>query len=262
MTTRDRMVLIGLLVLAVLGAGWILVVSPERQQASKLNAQVSSAQSALSSAEAQLAHARSDQAQYASAYASVVSLGKAVPPSQEVPSLIYQLAEASNQKDVEFSSITSTSATGPSASATASTTTSKSTATAAGSTAATASTAAAFTQMPFTFVFNGNFFDLEHLFHRLDSFASVSSTGQVAVSGRLLTIQSIKLSPTSTDGTPAGGVSHELSGTITATAYELPPGQSLTGSSSSALPGAATPTAASPTGSSSPTAPAIARVTP
>jgi Tfp pilus assembly protein PilO len=266
------MVLIGLLVLAVLGAGWILVVSPERQQASKLNAQVSSAQSALSSAEAQLTHARSDQAQYSAAYASVVSLGKAVPPSQEVPSLIYQLAQASNQKDVEFSSITSTSATGPSASTTpsasapASTTTSKTTATAAASTAAAgstaaASTAAAFTQMPFTFVFNGDFFDLEHLFHRLDSFASVSSSGQVAVSGRLLTIQSIKLTPTSTDGTPTSG-SHELSGTITATAYELPAGQGLTGSASSAAPGAVTPTAASPTGSSSPTAPAIARVTP
>jgi Tfp pilus assembly protein PilO len=266
------MVLIGLLVLAVLGAGWILVVSPERQQASKLNAQVSSAQSALSSAEAQLAHARSDQSQYAAAYASVVSLGKAVPPSQEVPSLIYQLAEASNQKDVEFSSITSTSATGPSASAsttaTASTTASKTAATgasgtaAAASTAASSSAAAAFTQMPFTFVFNGNFFDLEHLFHRLDSFASVSSSGRVAVSGRLLTIQSIKLSPVSTDGTPAGGISHELSGTITATAYQLPAGQSLTSSASSAAPGAATPTAASPTGSTSPTAPAIARVTP
>jgi Tfp pilus assembly protein PilO len=263
------MVLIGLLVLAVLGAGWILVISPERQQASKLNAQVSSAQSALSSAEAQLAHARSDQAQYAAAYASVVSLGKAVPPSQEVPSLIYQLAEASNQKDVEFSSITSTSATGPSASttATASTTASKTAATGAPGTAAAASTAAAstaaaFTQMPFTFVFNGNFFDLEHLFHRLDSFASVSSSGRVAVSGRLLTIQSIKLSPVSTDGTPAGGISHELSGTITATAYQLPAGQSLTGSASSAAPGAATPTAGSPTGSTSPTAPAIARVTP
>ena len=44
------------------------------------------------------------------------SLGKAVPASEEVPSLIYQLAQASNQKHVEFSSI-STGANGAGASA-------------------------------------------------------------------------------------------------------------------------------------------------
>lgn len=257
MTTRDRMVLIGILMLAVLGAGWILVVSPERKQAGKLEAQVSTAQSTLASAEGQLAHARSDQSQYTAAYASVVNLGKAVPPSQEVPSLIFQLSEASNQKNVEFSSITSSS--GSASSASASSTTSSTTAT----TASAGAAAAAFSQMPFTFVFNGNFFDLEHLFHRLDSFASVSSSGQATVSGRLLTIQSIKLSPSSTGGSTAGSApQHELSGTITATAYELPAGQSLTGSASSAAPGGVTPAAAGSTASSSPTAPAIARVTP
>ena len=49
-----------------------------------------------------MASARAAQSQYAAAYASVVNLGKAVPPSQEVPALIDQLAQATNQKNVEL----------------------------------------------------------------------------------------------------------------------------------------------------------------
>ena len=49
--------------------------------------------------------------------------------------------------------------------------------------------------MPFTFVFNGSFFDLEHLFHQLNSFTERTSSGGLQVSGRLLTIQSVKLAP-------------------------------------------------------------------
>jgi Tfp pilus assembly protein PilO len=244
MTGRDRMVLIGLSVLALLAAAWILVVSPERKQASTLAAQVTAAQTQLSTAEGQLSSARAAQTQYAAAYSSVVSLGKAVPPSQEVPSLIFQLAAATGQKNVEFSSITNG---GGSSASTA---------------AATGSAATAFTQMPFTFVFNGSFFDLEHLFHKLDSFASVSSSGAIQVSGRLLTIQSIKLSPVDSAASEQTTSEGKLSGTISASAYELPPGQSVTGATATATPAAPASSAATPTTSSSPPAPAIARVNP
>ena len=107
MTGRDRIVIIAVATLAILAAVWLLAVSPERQQASKLDAQVSAASATLASAEGQVASARGAQSRYEAAYASVVSLGKAVPASQEVPALIYQLDQASNQKDVEFASITS-----------------------------------------------------------------------------------------------------------------------------------------------------------
>lgn len=242
MTGRDRIVLIGVVVLVLLGAGWILVVSPERKEASKLNEQVTTAKAELTSAEGKLASARTAQSQYAAAYSSIVSLGKAVPPTQEVPSLIIQLAAATGQRNVEFSSISSGGGTSASA--------------AAGATSAAATT---FTQMPFTFVFNGSFFDLEHLFHQLDSFASTTPAGTIKVSGRLLTIQSVKLSPVSAEGAN-GSSSGELSGSITASAYELPAGQGLTGTGTSAAPtSSATST---PSTATSPTAPAIARVTP
>ena len=247
MTGRDRIVVMVLGVLAVLAAFWILVVSPERNKADKLGAQVSTAHGELSSAEAQLSSARAAQAQYPAAYASVVSLGKAVPPQDEVPSLIYQLEQASNSKHVDFASISVGTEGSGAASKTA-------------ATQVPAAAAAGFTQMPFTFIFNGTFFDLEHVFTQLNGFAARNAANALRVRGRLLTVQSVKLAqvPQTSEGQKTGA--SELTGTITATAYVLPANQGLTGPSPSAG-GAATPASGSGS-SSSPTAPAIARVTP
>jgi hypothetical protein len=241
------MVLIVVVVLVLLGAGWLLVVSPERHKANGLNSKVSGAQSQLSTAQAALASAQAAKAQYPKAYASVVTLGKAVPAEQEVPSLIYQLEQASNSRSVDFNSIVSG---GGSATASSST-----------SGAAASAKLAGFTQMPFTFVFSGGFFSLEHLFGGLTKFTAHTTSGGLEVSGRLLTIQSVKLAPENAG--PAGTVKgpQRLSGTITATAYVLPPSQGLTGGASESAPGGS-PSPAAAQSPSSPTAPAIAKVTP
>ena len=247
MTGRDRMVLLAVVVLAVIGAGWVLVVSPERKQASKLDAQVSAAKAELSSAEGKLASARADQSQYAAAYASIVNLGKAVPAEPEVPSLIFELEHATNQTQVDFTSISSGAG--------------SSTSTAASSASASSAAAAGFTQMPFTFVFNGGFFELEHLFKNLTGFTTRGPAGALTVSGRLLTVQSVKLAPVVTTSGPGAKPKSTLSGTITATAYQLPAGQSVTAGASAGSP-SGTPAASTSGASSSTTAPAIARVTP
>jgi len=244
MTGRDRIVVIAIVVLAVLGAGWVLVVSPERKKADKVSGQVAAAQSQLASAQSTLAGARQAQAQYQAAYSSIVSLGKAVPPSEEVPSLIYQLERASNQKNVDFSSIVSGAGGGTSAAASA------------GATPGTAPTG--FTQMPFTFVFSGSFFDLDHLFQQLDRFTQRSATGALEVNGRLLTIQSVKLAP-ATSGPVSAGATENLTGTITASAYVLPASQGLTGAAS---PAAGATSASGSAAPSSPTTPAIVRANP
>ncbi|HWG07591.1 MAG TPA: hypothetical protein VN672_01145 [Solirubrobacteraceae bacterium] len=259
MTNRDRIVLIVISTVAVLAAGWLLVVSPERKKASSLKTQVDAANSQLASASGDLARARADQVRYAAAYASVVRLGKAVPAGQEVPSLMYQLAQASNRKNVEFSSITSGSGSAGSAAASASAASSAS----ASGASASSTAAAGFTQMPFTFVFNGTFKDLYHLFQQLNGYTVRTTSGGLRVSGRLLTIQSTKLSPLSSTTTSGGAQSDRLTGTITATAYVLPASQGLTGGATQASPaGSATTPVSGATTASSPSAPAIARVTP
>ena len=255
MTGRDRIVLIVFASLAVLAAVWLLAVSPERKQATKLATQVSAAQAQLATAESEVANARGAQARYSAEYASVVSLGKAVPPSQEVSSLIYQLDQASNQKQVEFNSITSGSGGAGASPASAA------------APATPGAALAGFTQMPFTFIFNGSFLDLYHLFQQLNHYTLRTASGGLEVSGRLLTIQSLKLAPVTgaeQGAGKAGGKSAEqLTGTISATAYVLPASQGLTGGATPASPGGgASPAAAGSGAAGSPTTPAIVRANP
>jgi hypothetical protein len=257
MTTRDRLVLIGVVVLAVLAGGYLMVVSPERKQAAKAQTEVQSARQQLETAQAQASTAQAAEHRYTAAYSSVVSLGKAVPPATEVPSLIYQLAQASNQRDVDFNSISSGSGGSTSASAgTSSAASAASTSTATGS-----ATPAGFTQMPFTFVFKGSFEGLAHLLGQVDSFVRRTSAGNVLVSGRLLTIQGADITVENSNSAEGLGASSRpqsppLSATITATAYVLPASQGLTGGATPALPGTTSSTA------SVPTTPAVVKVTP
>jgi hypothetical protein len=248
MTTRDRLALIGICTLAVLAAAWFLIVAPERERAAKLDSRINAASAQLTTAEGELSNARAARARYSAAYNSIVNLGKAVPPTQEIPSLIFQLDQASNQKSVEFSSIVSGSSGGSSGSGASG---------AGGSSAAPVAVTGSFTQMPFTFIFNGSFFDLEHLFQQLNGFTVRTASGGLQISGRLLTIQSVRLAPvtTSSPGTPIG----QLTGTITATAYVLPASQGLTAGASPNSPAGAGARASS---GSAPTTPAIVRVAP
>jgi len=240
MTGRDRMVIIGIVVFLLLGGSWVLVVSPERKQAASVVGNVTTASAKLTAAEGKVASGRSALAKYEAAYASIVSLGKAVPPTTEVPSLIYQIEQATHDKHVEFSSITP----------------------------GTAAPSTTFSQVPFTFVFNGSYLDLYHLLEQLDHFTVRTTSGGLKVSGRLLTIQSIKLNPGAAAGATGKQGAEQMIGNVSATAYVLPATQGLTaGATASAPAGAAASTApavttASSGTTSSPTAPAIARVTP
>jgi hypothetical protein len=273
MTGRDRLVLMVLAVLAVLGGGWLLAVSPERKRAAQEETQVTSAREQLTAAEAQAQDARAAQARYAEDYASVVRLGKAVPPLDEVPALVYELDHVTHQREIDFNSISSGSGSG-SASSSAS----------AGGAAASAVTPAAFTQMPFTFVFKGTFFALAHLLGQIDGFAQAPpagssgtataadrSAGQVQVRGRLLTIQSVDLAVESGAAAGAGAgkaasgsSSHELTATITATAYVLPVSQGLTAGATPSGPAGTSAAAqdAGATATSTPAAPAVIKGAP
>ncbi len=261
MTGRDRIVLMAIVVVVLLAGGYVMVVSPERKQAADAQTAVQSAQGQLQSAEQQATSARAAQRRYAAAYSSVVSLGKAVPPADEVPSLIYELEQASNQREVDFNSIASSAAGGASG--------------AAGASAATAASTAAsggFTQMPFTFIFKGGFAGLAHLLGQVEGFAVRTNAGGLAVSGRLLTIQGVTITPENggsagnkaTGGSSSSASSGALTATVTATAYVLPATQGLTGGATPTGPSAAGATTASAgsTGSSTPATPAVVRATP
>ncbi len=243
MSTRDRLMLIGIAAVAVLAAVWMLAVSPVREQASKLDGEVASTRAQLVQAQEEVAQARTSQQRYRAAYASLTSLGMAVPTSQEVPSLIYALDHASNHHKVEFNSITNGAA-GSSGGSTSSSASASS-----ASSAAAAGASAPFTQVPFTIIFTGDYQDLIHLLTNLEGFTVQSAKGDLRVTGRLLTIQSIQLGAGSSSNATTGtgtNPSH-MSWTIAASAYVLAPTSPSTGTG----PAGAAPSPATPASSSS-----------
>jgi hypothetical protein len=246
MTVRDRLVLLAVIGLAVVGFAWLTFVSPERKKAHTAATALAAAEAQLASAHSELATARSAQARYAASYSTIVSLGKAVPTSEEVPSLMYEVAQASKQKSVEFASITSEGGSKGVASTTAA------------SAAAAAAAGGGFQQVPFTFVFNGSYSGLEQMLRRLTNFATKTPAGALKVNGRLLTIQGVTLGPLTLQG-KAGSTPH-LTATVTATAYALPPEATTGSTTSGATPAGSGSSPSSPsssTGSTTSAPPAV-----
>ncbi len=206
-----------------------------------------SARQQLETAKSQANSARAAEQRYNAAYSSVVSLGKAVPPSEEVPSLIYQLELASDQRDIEFTSITSGGCVGSSSSASAS--------------------AAAATlrrlRRPSRRCRSRSSSKAASRGWRTCSGRSTASrerntAGHLAVSGRLLTIQGADIAVESSGS--SGSSSSALTATITATAYVLPASQGLTGGATALGPSATTISAAG--SSATPSTPAVVKATP
>ena len=252
MTTRDRLMLIGIVALAVLLGAWFTRVAPERERAAKISAEVETARQQLASAESAADSAKNAQAQYSSAYASLVSLGQAVPAFSETPALIYTLDKATHSRNVNFTSITA---------GTSGTASSSSSSSAAATAAAQATT---FSQEPFTFVFNGSFVDLYKLLDQLEGFTVQTSAGALHVNGRLLTIDSVSLAPSSSGGSTTSSSKSKaprLTGTISATAYVLPAGATPLGGATPSSPAGAATTASS-TSSGSAVTPAVVKATP
>lgn len=239
MTARDRIVMIVLAALAVLAVAWMMVVSPERKKAAQVQAKAQSASAELSVAKTKLAEAQQDETRYTAAYSSVVSLGQAVPAESEVSSLVYELDHVSSKDKVDFETISA---------GTAGSSTGSSAVTLAGG---------GFQQLPFTLSFSGSYKQLYQLMQRLQGFTVSRPDGSVDVNGRLLSIQGLTLDAGGTSGSAKEG---ELKATVTATAYILPAGQSLTGGATASAPSGATPASSGSTGSTA--APAIVRPLP
>ena len=102
MTARDRIVIMVVLALAAVGAGWMFVVSPKRSEASSLNTQISTEQSALTASQSQVNAGMTARRDFSGQYAELAKLGEAVPPDDDIPSLIYQVQSAAQASHVSF----------------------------------------------------------------------------------------------------------------------------------------------------------------
>ncbi len=267
MTARDRIVIMVVLALGAVVGGWMLVVSPKRDQAASLGTQINAQQSQLDSVRSQLSAGETARAAFAGQYAQLAKLGEAVPPDDDVPSLIYQVQNAAQGAKVSFRGLQLTTAPAGSTSTTPSSgstpsSSSGSTPSSSASTAAGASSASTGSQLPpgaavgaaglpteqFNFTLSGNFFHLADFFNRLQNFVT-SRGSSLLISGRLMTINGINLAPAAT-GFP------QITASVSATTYIVPASEGAFGGATPAGPatGAQASTSTSSSSSGGPTA--------
>ena len=259
MTSRDRIVIMVVLALGALVAGWFLVISPKRSQASSLSTQITSERSQLSAAQQQVAAGMSARKAFAGQYAELAKLGEAVPPDDDVPSLIYQVQNAAQSSHVSFRGLQLTG--GGSSSSSSSSSSSGSSSTSGSATASQLPPGASVGQagLPteqFTITLSGNYFDLSSFFNKLEGFV-VSENGTLTIRGRLMTINAVNLVP-GPNGFP------QITATVSATTYIVPPTEGPFGGATPAGPApTTTQSQASTSGSSSSSStPPAAAITP
>jgi type II secretory pathway component PulM len=244
-TARDRTVLMVVGLVVVTAAFWFLALAPKRDEVTALDGRIATAQQELETARAAARTAQEAKDRYASDYAAVARLGKAVPADDDVPSLLVQLEAAADAAEVDFRTIRleASGAPAPQVATPAAAVAQVGAAEkgedgAAAPVAATEAVAAVlppgaaigaagFPTMPFSFEFRGSFKGLEKFLDKITAFTKLK--GQtIAVRGRLLTIDAVNLMA-GPDGFP------QMTASIKATAYLLPADQAAVPASPSTL---------------------------
>lgn len=220
---RQWSVLTAVGALAILVAGWFLLVSPQRSHASDLRSQAATQQTANQSLAAQVAQLRQQQKDLPAQQRKLSQIAAKIPNNPMLPALIRQLSAAAQGTNVDLVSL----APGAPAAVTAT-----GTAAATPTAGATAAAAVPLAQIPVTLQVTGNYFNIEQFFAsvekltramRVNSFTLVPATsgssagGAKSASGHTLapgdlngSIQAVVfMSPdTTTPAAPAAPVSH------------------------------------------------------
>jgi Tfp pilus assembly protein PilO len=95
-TDRDRRIISIIVPLLLVAGYWFLMLAPKRVESQKVGAELTKAQSSRDGAEQQVAQLQAAKASFSSDYATVLRLGKAVPTTVDMPSLLVQLDNAAN----------------------------------------------------------------------------------------------------------------------------------------------------------------------
>jgi Tfp pilus assembly protein PilO len=234
---KKKNVLVGAMLLfaAVAVAFWVMVLSPKRDEASKLDSQVAQLESSLAQHESEVAEAEAARHEFPVDYQRLVVLGKAVPSGDETPSLLVQLNRISDRAHVRFQSVKLEASGSEEAEA--------STVAAPEGESVSATEAAAslmplgasvgpagLAVMPYSLTFTGSFFKIADFIKGLDSLVKTNNE-KVGVNGRLLTINGFSLGESSEAEFPA------LQANFSVTTYLTPPSQGATAGASPEGPG-------------------------
>lgn len=254
----SSLTIVTMLVVAVLAiAFWAVLLSPKRDEASKLGAEVAETESSLAQSQAEVESGEDARARFPVDYQRLVVLGKSVPAGDETASLLVQLNGLADRSEVEFQDISLAGEGGggeeaaPAPVSPSGEPVSATEAEAALLPLGASIGPAGLAVMPYSLTFTGDFFQIADFIKGLDALVK-SNNEDVAVKGRLITINNFTLTPEGEEGEEGsgagkGGGSPQLTATFSVTTYVTPPGQGTTAGASPSSPPEATATPASTT---------------
>jgi len=105
LTARDRKILIAIVPIVVLVAYWFLLFAPKREEASTAKSDLATQQARLESARVAAQAAAGAKDDFDASYAQIVRLGKAIPSTVDMPSLLVQLDAAAAGTGIRFKKI-------------------------------------------------------------------------------------------------------------------------------------------------------------
>ena len=168
--TRTLGVLAGLCILVYAAAGYFLVVSPKKAEATRLDEEIAATTVELTTARAAV-QAQGDTQPIA--VADIFRLATAMPSTPDMPGLLLELSSIADETGIRFQSITPQSATA----------------------------AGEYQSVPIDVTFDGSFYALSDFLFRLRTLVSVRR-GELHASGRLFSVQSVDFSA-GADGFPS-----------------------------------------------------------
>jgi hypothetical protein len=105
LTDRDRKIMLALVPVLVLVAYWFLLLAPKREEASKASDELTTQQTRVDNARAQVQSAKGAKDNFDASYSQLVRLGKAIPSTLDMPSLLVQLDAAAAGTGIKFTRI-------------------------------------------------------------------------------------------------------------------------------------------------------------
>ena len=276
LTDRDRKIVLVLVPVLLAAAYWFLLLGPKRDESARLGDELAQAEIDRDDAVARAQAVSSAKGGFAADFAEVLRIGKAIPSTVDMPSLLVQLDRAATGTSIGFNSIKvgqrttaqplpptpggaapPTAAGGEQAASAPGAAAEQANEAAATSDAANAAAGAdqpagavaastpGLDTVPLDFTFTGDFFELADFLHRLKRFVHVNND-RIIVDGRLMLVESFSLKmqefPT-------------LEATMSTKVYLSPKAEGPTGGATAAGPATAPAATAPPAGTTPAPAP-------
>lgn len=196
---REIYIIAAVVAVVLIAAWYFLLLSPTRSDVSSLNDQISKEQITLAQTRQEVTRLEQYKKTAPQSRADIVRLSKALPGSEGVPSLLVELGKTASASGVGLMNITK----------------------------GVTQQGTPFGVQTITIQVEGQYFDLEDFYYRLENYVDFHNT-KFEASGRLLQLTSITVAGAATTATAAAG-SPTLQSTINLNAYLQPPAATSAG---------------------------------